>query len=667
VTDALVVFTPSGRRARVEHGTTVLDAARRLGVDLDSVCGGRGICGRCQVSVSEGEHAKHGISCTAEALGSVTGVERTYAESHELAGDRRLGCTARIAADVVIDVPPESQVYRQVVRKEADARSIAVDPAVRLYYVEVEEPELASPTSDLTRLLEALEREWGLTALAVDPHLLQTIQHALRAEEAWHATVAVHDESVVTSIWPEFHDAAYGIAFDVGSTTVAGHLCDLRTGDVLASAGEMNPQIRFGEDLMSRVSYVMLNPGSERELTRVVRGCLAKLTAELANEAGVDRTDILEVTLVGNPVMHHLLLGIDPRELGGAPFALAFDTSLRLRAAELGLPVNAGARAYVLPCIAGHVGADTAGVILSEAPHASDEVQLIVDVGTNAEIVLGNRDRLLAASSPTGPAFEGAQISSGQRAAPGAIERVRIDPKTLEPRVRVIGSEAWSDEPEFAGVRVTGVCGSGIVEAIAELHLAGVIATDGTIDGSLASRTDRVVPEGRTYAFILHEGEPELRITQNDVRQIQLAKGALHAGCMLLMERYGIDRVPRIRLAGAFGTHIDPVHALVLGLVPDCDPAQVTSAGNAAGTGARIALVDRSARAEIEEVVRRIEKVETAMEPRFQEHFVHAMAIPHETDAYERLAAVVRLPPRPPAAHAERGRRRRATTGRRPA
>ena len=450
--EALVVFTPSGRRARFERGTTVLDAARRLGVDLDSVCGGRGICGRCQVAVSEGEHAKHGISCTAAALGPLSGVERAYAETHELVAERRLGCTARIDADVVIDVPPESQVYRQVVRKEADARAIAVDPVVRLHYVEVEEPELASPTSDSGRLLAALEREWGLTGLTVDPHVLRDLQHALRKGDPWRVTVAVHDGTSVTAIWPEFHDTAYGIAFDVGSTTVAGHLCDLHTGNVLASAGEMNPQIRFGEDLMSRVSYVMLNAGAEKELTRAVRGCLAKLTAELATAAEVERTDVLEVTLVGNPVMHHLLLGIDPTELGGAPFALAVDTSLRLQAAELGLPVNPGARAYVLPCIAGHVGADTAGVILSEAPYDADEVTLIVDVGTNAEIVLGNRERLLAASSPTGPAFEGAQISGGQRAAPGAIERVRIDPGTLEPRVRVIGCDAWSDEPGFAEV-----------------------------------------------------------------------------------------------------------------------------------------------------------------------------------------------------------------------
>ena len=659
MSDALVVFTPSGRRGRVARGTSVLDAARRLGVDLDSVCGGRGICGRCQVAVSEGEHAKHGISCTAAALTPPTETEEAYAAERGLTEGRRLGCTALVAADVVIDVPPESQVYRQVVRKEADARTIAVDSVVRLHFVEVEEPELASPRSDLARLLDALEREWGLQDLSVDPIVLRSLQHDLRRDPAWQVTVAVHDGAVVTAIWPGFHDAAYGIAFDVGSTTVAGHLCDLRTGDVVASAGEMNPQIRFGEDLMSRVSYVMLNPGAEKELTRAVRGCLAKLTAELCREAGIERTDVLEVTLVGNPVMHHLLLGIDPTELGGAPFALAFDAALRFHAGELGLPVNAGARAYVLPCIAGHVGADAAGVILAEAPHLAEEVSLVVDVGTNAEIVLGNRTRLLAASSPTGPAFEGAQISCGQRAAPGAIERVRISPETLEPRVKVVGCDAWSDEPAFRDVRVTGVCGSGIVEVVAELYLAGILAPDGTIDGSFATRTPRVVADGRTFAYVLWDGEPELRITQNDIRQIQLAKAALHAGCRLLMERYGIDRVDRVRLAGAFGAHIDPVHALVLGLVPDCEPSGVTSAGNAAGTGARIALLDRGARAEIERVVRSVEKVETAVEPRFQEHFVHAMAIPHETDAYARLAQSIALPARRAARGAERRRRRR--------
>ena len=667
--DARVVFLPSGRRGTVPRGTTVLDAARRLGVDLDSTCGGRGICGRCQVSVAEGDHAKHGITCRASALTPETETERLYAADRGLAAGRRLGCTALVAEDVVIDVPPESQVYRQVVRKEADAREIAVDPVVRLYTVEVEEPQLGSTRSDAARLLDALERERGLHNIQFDTHVLRNLQNALRASNSlllgpWHVTVAVHDGSVVTAIWPGFRDAAYGIAFDVGSTTVAGHLCDLHTGDVLGSVGEMNPQIRFGEDLMSRVSYVMLNPGSVKELTRAVRGCLAKLTAQLCRDAGVERTDVLEVTVVGNPVMHHLLLGIDPTELGGAPFALAVDNAVRLPAAELGLPVNPGARAYVLPCIAGHVGADTAGVILAEAPHLADEVTLLVDVGTNAEIVLGNRERLLAASSPTGPAFEGAQISCGQRAAPGAIERVRIDRETLEPRVKVVGCDAWSDEAGFAGTQVTGVCGSGIVEVVAELLLAGILTTDGTIDGSLAPRSPRIVPDGRTFSYVLWSGEPELQITQNDVRQIQLAKAALQAGCRLLMERYGIERVDHVRLAGAFGAHIDPVHALVLGLVPDSDPAGVTSAGNAAGTGARIALLNRAAREEIERVVRDVEKVETAVEPRFQEHFVHAMAIPHETDPYERLARSVPLPARRTAPTGRRPRRRPAEAGR---
>ncbi len=660
---ALVVFTPSGRRARFERGTTVLDAARRLGVDLDSVCGGRGICGRCQVEVSEGQHAKHEIASSAASLSPVGPVEKAYATERGLAPGRRLGCVAELVGDVVVDVPPESHVYRQVVRKEADAHPIEVDPVVRLYLVDVEEPDLASPTSDLTRLRAALEREWQLSDLACDASVAPALQSALRAG-SWRVTVAVHEGGTITAVWPGFHDAAYGIAFDVGSTTVAGHLCDLHTGAVLASAGAMNPQIRFGEDLMSRVSYVMLHPGSEKELTRAVRGCLAKLTAELADAAGIDRMDVLEVTAVGNPIMHHLLLGLDPTPLGGAPFALAIDEAVRLRATELGVPVHPGARVYVLPCIAGHVGADTAGVILSEGPHLADDVNLIVDVGTNAEIVLGNRERLLAASSPTGPAFEGAQISAGQRAARGAIERVRIDPETLEPRVRVIGCDAWSDEPAFAGTQVTGVCGSGIVEAVAEMLLAGILTTDGTIDGALAERSPRIVADGRTFSYVLWDATPELRVTQNDVRQIQLAKAALHAGCRLLMDRYGLQRADRIRLAGAFGSQLDPVHVLVLGLVPDCDPSRVTAAGNAAGTGARIALLDRKARAEIEQVVRTVEKVETAVEPRFQEHFVTAMAIPHDTDPYARLAAAVPLPPRrvtksPAAAGRRRARERR--------
>ena len=658
--EALVVFTPSGKRGRFAPGTDLLAAARALGVDLDSVCGGRGICGRCQVVVSEGEFAKHGIVSRADHLTAFSAPEATYRERSGLAADRRLGCHARVRGDLVVDVPPESQLHRQVVRKEADAHAIEVDPVVRLHYVEVRPPDMHDPSGDLQRLLEALERDWQLTGLRCDAHVLADLQRVLR-EGGWTATVAVHDGVDIIGVWPGLHDRLRGVAFDVGSTTVAGHLCDLASGEVRASAGAMNPQIRFGEDLMSRVSYVMMNPGAEHDLTRAIRGCVNDLIADLCAQAGDDVTDVLALTVVGNPIMHHLFLGLDPTELGGAPFALATDQAVDRRAAALDLTANPGARVYVLPCIAGHVGADTAGVILSEAPYQQETVNLIVDVGTNAEIVLGNRDRLLAASSPTGPAFEGAQISCGQRAAPGAIERVRIDPATLEPRFRVIGADGWSDEPGFDASVVTGVCGSGIIEVVAEMFLAGIITTDGVIDGALADRTPRVFAEGRTFSYLLHEGTPRLAITQVDVRAIQLAKAALYAGCRLLMDHLGIDTVDRIRLAGAFGAHIDPVHAMVLGLVPDCDPAQVTSAGNAAGTGARIALLNRAARGEIEQVVRRVEKIETALEPRFQEHFVAAMGIPHATDPYPRLGAAVPLPvPRTAAPPSARPRRRRA-------
>jgi uncharacterized 2Fe-2S/4Fe-4S cluster protein (DUF4445 family) len=649
--EPLVIFTPSGRRGRFEPGTTVLDAARALGVDIDSVCGSRGICGRCQVEQSVGSFPKHGIESKAGHLSPPGPVEADYRSTKGLAAGRRLSCTAQIRGDLVIDVPPESQVYRQVVRKGLELRDLHVDPVIRLHYVEVAKPELASPTGELGRLQEALEKEWQLTDLRADLSVVQALQPALERGD-YKVTVAVHGGGQIVAVWPGFHDRALGVAIDVGSTTIAGHLANLADGAVLASHGVMNPQIRFGEDLMSRCSYAMMHPEGASEMTQAVRTALKGLIATLALRAGVPRDEILDVTIVGNPIMHHLVLGIDPVPLGSAPFALATDRAVELRASELDLGAHPGARVYVLPCIAGHVGADTAGVILAEQPHRSEVVELLVDVGTNAEIVLGNRYFLLAASSPTGPAFEGAQISGGQRAAPGAIERVRIDRATLEPRFRVIGAEPWSDEDGFASAAeatgVTGICGSGIVEVIAELYLAGVITPDGIIDGSLAARTARIRPDGRTFSYLLHDGSadgrPRIVITQNDVRAIQLAKAALYAGVRLLMDHAGIDRVDEIRLAGAFGSQIDTFHAMVLGLIPDADLSHVKAAGNAAGTGALIALVSAAARREIEEVTRTVEKIETAVEPRFQEHFVEAMAFPHRTAPFPNLSKVVELP-----------------------
>lgn len=659
--DALIVFTPSGKRGRFALDTPVLDAARQLGVDIDSVCGGRGICGRCQVTLSEGDFAKHAITSHADHLTPLSEPEQRYASKSGLGEGRRLSCHTRLRGDVVIDVPASSQVHHQVVRKELDARDIDLDPVVRLHFVEVAQPDMDDPTADLERLCAALEREWDLTELSCDLTALRRLQPALR-DGKWSVTVAVRQGSEIIAIWPGFRDTVYGMAVDVGSTTIAAHLCDLATGDVAASTGLMNPQIRFGEDLMSRVSYVMMNPGGDEQLTRVVREAIASLAAQVTEVAGASPAEVLEITLVGNPVMHHLVLGIDPTPLGTAPFALATEGAVTVPARQLELGLHPGARAYFLPCIAGHVGADTAAMLLAEAPYRDEAITLLVDVGTNAELVLGNREKLVAASSPTGPAFEGAQISCGQRAAPGAIERLRIDRDTLEPRFKVIGCELWSDDPEFAeqtgATGVTGICGSGVIEVVAEMFLAGIIDADGAIDGRLAERSPRIMPDGRTHAYLVHEGEPRVRIVQNDVRAIQLAKGALYAGARLLMERLGVETVDRIRLAGAFGSHIDVKYAMVLGMIPDCDLSQVSSAGNAAGAGARIALLDASARAEIETWVRRIEKVETAVAARFQHHFVNAMAMPNKEEPFPELAKVVELPALKSAADMDRRGRR---------
>ena len=661
-----VVFTPSGRRGSFPVNTPLLHAARVLGVDIDSVCGGRGLCGRCQITCAEGAFPKHQINSDSSHLSAVCATEIKYGERKTpLAQGRRLSCHTLLLDDVVIDVPPESQVHRQIVRKDAEHRDIILDPSTKLYYVHVEEPDMHVPKGDLQRLIEALEQEWQLSGLNCDNRLLKNLQPVLAAGKRG-VTVAVHKNQQIIALWPGFHEKAYGVAVDVGSTTIAAHLCDLASGEVLASASTMNPQIRFGEDLMSRVSYVMMHPEGADEMTVVIRQGLNQLFLETVEEIGAEIEDILEVSLVANPIMHHILLGISPVELGGAPFALTTDAAVEMPAAELDLKINGGGRIYILPCIAGHVGADTAGMILSEEPQLQDKMTLLVDVGTNAEIVLGNSQRLLACSSPTGPAFEGAQISCGQRAATGAIERVRINSETLEPRFKVIGSELWSDEEGFtdaiANHGVTGICGSGIIEVVAEMYLAGIVTVDGIVDGDLIGRTSRIIKNDRTWSYVLHtpdSDETQIVVTQNDIRQIQLAKAALYAGVKLLMDHIGTDHIERIRLAGAFGSHINVQHAMVLGLIPDCVLEQVSSAGNAAGTGARIALLNAESRNVIETLVKNIEKIETALEPKFQDYFVDAMAFPNKKDPFPNLFSVVDKPKEKVGQDSAGGRKRR--------
>lgn len=670
MTDELVkiLFMPSGRRGSFPRGTPVLDAARSLGVDIDSVCGGRGLCGRCRIECMSGSFPKHGLVSDTHHLSPFCATETRFEERKGKLPERhRLSCHANLLNDVVIDVPPESQVHRQIIRKETEHRDIRLNTATRLHYIEVEPATLEDPRGESQLVMDALFRDWQLDGLHIEPSVLPRLQQAL-IEGSQAITVAVYNNRDVIAVWPGLFEHPRGVAIDVGSTTVAAHLCDLGTGAVLGTASVMNPQIRFGEDLMSRVSYIMMHPEGAAEMTAVIRRALNDLFLELSEGDNGSIENILEITLVANPIMHHILLGIDPINLGGAPFALTTTEALELRAKDLELNVHRGGRVYVLPCIAGHVGADSAGVILAEHPEQDTAMTLVIDVGTNAEIVLGNNERMLVCSTPTGPAFEGAQISCGQRATVGAIERVRIDRDTLEARFKVIGSDLWSDEPGFSdalgATGVTGICGSGIIEAVAEMFLAGIVSAEGVINGSLAGQTTRIFPSGRTWSFRIHsaneEGQSDIVVTQNDIRQIQLAKAALYAGVKLLQDHMGTQQLDRIRLAGAFGSHISLSHAMALGLIPDCPLDNVSAAGNAAGMGARIALLDRDSRDHIEKIVRWAERIETAVEARFQDYFVDAMAFPHQSDPFTHLFTEIEPPVmREPTENTESGRRRR--------
>lgn len=670
-----LILMPSGRRGKVAQGANLLESAEDMGVGIESICGGRQTCGKCHVIVEEGHYDKHGLTSSADHLTPPTEKETQLLKEEDLT-DQRLACAACVQGDVLITVPEESRAQKQIIRKSASERTIEVNPAVRQFYVEVEEAELGKHRGDWGRLQDALAEEWNLRDLKIDLPALRGLQEVLR-EEDWKVTATVWNDERVIDVLPGYQEGAYGLAVDVGSTTVASYLSNLRTGELLSTASMMNPQVSYGEDLMSRVSFVMNRRDGLKKMHQAVVEAVNTLAAQAAREAGIRARNIHEITLVGNTTMVHILLGISPRELGGAPFALANREAMDIPASQLGFRLHPGANAHILPAEAGHVGADNVGVMIAEQPHLQDKTILTVDVGTNAEIVLTSPDGMLSASSPTGPAFEGGQISGGMRAAPGAIERVRIDSDTKVPRFQVIGEPSWSDswklgqdvpledQPQHLAA---GICGSGIIEVVAELFLSGLLAPNGRFNPQVESDFMLWDDQRRKGAFILATAEQSssgkpLLVTQEDIRSIQLAKAALYAGAKLLMNRSGVETLDRIILAGAFGSFINPRHAMVLGLIPDCALDQVHAVGNAAGDGARIALLNRTRRQEAADLAREIRYIETAVDQDFQEQFVKAMHIPHHRDAFPHLADILPADPEPlPPTRKRRHRRGRSRT-----
>jgi len=673
---AKIIFQPSGRRGEVPKDISIIEASRLLGADIEALCGEKKVCGKCKVRIEEGFFEKYGIDSKLSHVSGWQEEEEKFINTQDREAGYRLGCVAKVLGDLLVFVPEESRAGKQVVSKAARDILIEHNPAVKLFYVEVSKPTIEEPTGDFERICAALEKEHGLKDLKIDISTLRRLPTVLR-QGGWKVTLSVWLDQEVIRVRPGKIEASYGLAVDIGTTTVAAYFCNLATMEVLDTVSMMNPQCKYGEDVMSRITYHMMNEGGLKKMSDDIVEALNTLIDQALSatyppkkkvkkqkgEQGPDewievpeegktylrltREDIEDITIGCNTAMHHILLQLDPEHVGMAPFPPVIHHSLDIKARDLGININPSSYVFVLPNEAGFVGADNVGVLIAEEPYNKDEIQLIIDIGTNGELVLGNKKKLISSSCATGPALEGAQLTYGMRAAPGAMERIRIDPETHDVDYKVIGRDAWRQFSEPKEMKAKGICGSGILDLLAELYKAGIVNKSGAFnkDGQKSNRF-RKNPDNRQYEFVLAWAEEtsigkDIVVTQKDVRQIQLAKGALYAGCKLMVQRMGIEKVDKVKIAGAFGTHVDREKALIMGLFPDCDLEKIVSVGNAAGDGCRAALLNRDKRAEANWVSRNVEYIELTVEPNFQQEFMGAMHLPHMTDAFPHLKGLV--------------------------
>jgi uncharacterized 2Fe-2S/4Fe-4S cluster protein (DUF4445 family) len=674
---ATVIFQPSGRRGEVPKGITLIEASRLLGVDIESLCGEKKVCGKCIVRIEDGFYAKYNIESSPNHLSQWQEEEAKFINKENREKGYRLGCCAKVQGDVLVFVPEESRAGKQVVSKAARDINIFHDPTVRVYYVELTKPSFENPTGDFERLCESLAREYSLNDLRIDIQALRALPGALRDGD-WKVTVSVWNEKEIIRVRPGKTEDYFGMAIDIGTTTVAGYLCNMRTMEVVDTVSMMNPQCKYGEDVMARITYHMTTPGGLKRMSDDIIEGLNTLISKAVeathppkkkgkkkdNDPDSELTewtekheegktyyrlsleDIEDVTIGCNTAMHHILLQLDPQFVSLAPFPPVNHCSLDIRARDIGLQINPSANIFVLPNEAGFVGADNVGVLIAEEPYKTTDYQLIIDIGTNGELVLGNREKLISSSCATGPALEGAQLSFGMRAAPGAIERIKIDPETHDVDYKVIGREAWLKFSEPEEMKTKGICGSGILDVLAELYVAGVIDKSGVFTENQKSDRYRINPDNNQPEFVLAWAKEtsikrDVVINQKDLRQIQLAKGALYAGCKLMMRRMGLDKIDKVKIAGAFGTHVNKEKALIMGLFPDCEVEKILGVGNAAGDGCRAALLDKRKRREANWVSRNVEYIELTVEEDFEKQFMQAMQIPHMKDEFPHLEGIV--------------------------
>ncbi len=641
-----VIFQPSGRRGEIAEGKTLLEAAQSLGVDIEGLCGKKKVCGKCKVRIEEGYFEKDNIDSGMSHLSPLTEDEIKHIKPEDGPGIR-LACTAEINGDVKVFVPERSRAGKQVVRKAAKELSIPLDPAVRKYNIELHQPTLHDMTTgDYERVLKFLEEDYGLKGLSFDYMALKDLQDVLRKGE-WKISVTVWMDREVIKVEPGFVENCYGLAVDVGTTTVVGYLSDLSTGRVVNTESMMNPQVPYGEDVMSRITYAMSNPDGLEIMQKAILDGLNQIIRNVVSEIKDDGPEpghaIDDLTIVFNTAMHHIFLGLNPEYIGRSPFIPAVQDSLNIKARDIGIRINPAAYIHVLPIEAGFVGADNVGVLIAEEPYNQDEMVLVIDIGTNGELLLGNRDKIYSTSCATGPAFEGAQIKFGMRAAPGAIERVQIDSHTKDPLYKVIGKADWHTHLEK--VNAKGICGSGIIEVIAEMFKAGIIDKTGRFTKDMTTSRVRKDTDGKPEYVLAWAEETsigtDITVTQGDVRALQLAKAALYAGAKLMMGKLGITKLDKVILAGAFGSHISREASLTLGMFPDCSIENVYAVGNAAGDGARMTLLNKSKRIEAHERARWVEFVEIATEPAFEKQFMQAMHFPHMKDMFPHLKSML--------------------------
>jgi len=674
---AMVIFQPSGRRGEVPKGVTIIEASRLLGVDIEALCGEKKVCGKCIVRIEEGHFEKYGVESHMSHVSPWQEEEEKFVNAERREKGFRLGCVATVQDDILVFVPEESRAGKQVVSKAARDIFIDHNPAIKLYYVEVDPPTFEEPTGDFERICRGIERDYGLNNLTIDIFALRQLPNALR-DGNWAVTVSVWNDKEVVRVRPGKQEQAYGLAIDVGTTTVAAYFCDLTNMEVIDTVSMMNPQCKYGEDVMARITYHLTTPdGLQRMSDDIIEGINELIDKAINNtfppqkkkkkkkgaegpdeyvevpEEGktylrLTRDDIEDITIGFNTAMHHIFLCLDPEHVGMAPFPPVIHHSLDIKARDLGIKINPSSFMFVLPIEAGFVGADNVGVLISEEPYKHEENQLIIDIGTNGELVLGNRHKLISSSCATGPALEGAQLTFGMRAAPGAIERIEIDSESKEVDYKVIGRDAWRKFSEPKDMKAKGICGSGILDLLAELYRAGVVAKSGVFNKKALTDHERfrVNPDTRQPEFVLAWAEEssidkDIVVTQKDVRQIQLAKGALYAGCKLMVNRMGLDKVDKVKIAGAFGTHVDRTKALVMGLFPDCEIEMIEGVGNAAGDGCRAALLNVKKRVEANWCSRNVEYIELTVEDTFQQEFMEAMQLPHMSDEFPHLEGIV--------------------------